>query len=169
MKKIVLLLICFVCISSLVFGQQITHHVVSSSSDSFKAEGSQIGWTLGEIVTDSYSNSHASLSHGFQSTGKNNKGIKNKLQPSGITSGYTVMAFPNPAVSSIHVILGSAWTAGTFIELVDIYGRTVLTENVTDLQSITIDISSLNMGVYILNVKTQNSNIIKSLKINKIN
>ncbi|MFL0352371.1 S8 family serine peptidase [Xanthomarina sp. GH4-25] len=71
-----------------------------------------------------------------------------------------IKVFPNPVTNKMHISL-AATDIQTQVVLYNILGKKVLETNL--YQSATIDVSDLAKGVYLLNIKTENSTITKKL------
>ena len=180
MKKLFLTTMSFLGLAACSYGQKIERSVIASSGDYFKASGAQLSWTLGEVMDENYSNRTATLSQGFQQGdakdddnpfSKNSDGndVLGKDVEAIAPDGLDVKIYPNPAFDFVTVNLGSAWEQGTFVEVVDLFGRSMLVENINEKEIKKLNVSSLPDGIYILQVKNNHLNTIKSFKINKIN
>ncbi|WP_299668323.1 glycosyl hydrolase [uncultured Polaribacter sp.] len=77
-----------------------------------------------------------------------------------------IMLYPNPVTSSIFTVdYGNLSTSNDIdIKLFTIYGKEIMTKKGVAKQ---IDISSLNNGVYLVNIVSENINITKKIIINR--
>jgi hypothetical protein len=66
----------------------------------------------------------------------------------------TISAFPNPTSGLLNVALKN--TSNAIVKLVDLNGRTVFSENVSNKFNLTIDMSNLAKGIYSLQVISNN-------------
>jgi len=77
--------------------------------------------------------------------------------------------FPNPATSSVNVQLALTETTDTKIELVDVSGKVILSENAGKVSELnyTLNTSSVPNGVYAIRVSGSKFNVVKGLTIAK--
>ncbi|HEY9114488.1 MAG TPA: DUF4397 domain-containing protein, partial [Bacteroidales bacterium] len=93
------------------------------------------------------------------------------LTPAGINESLvdleTFKVYPNPAVESINVSFNLKETSEVAVELIDITGRTLKTMNLgsrsANVYNEKIDVAQLPMGLYMLNVRTNNSVVSKKV------
>ncbi len=181
MKKLTVLLSSIFFLSAPLLSQEIEKDVVSSSGNHYKGNGVSLSWTLGEVMIESYKTSKGSVFQGFHQAGKNIRIKRRRINPARYWKSYsstatdsitvdstTAKVYPNPASEYINIDLSSGWGEGTTIEIVDVFGRKILIQNMNDLLTIQLDISALKNGLYILQIKNKNSSTIKSFKILKI-
>ena len=83
-------------------------------------------------------------------------GVQNLLSTQEFSDKTTISAWPNPTSGILNVSIDETYKAGsTSIIVYDIQGRQVLTHSVNQIDSSTIslDVSTLNSGMYIVNVR----------------
>jgi hypothetical protein len=83
---------------------------------------------------------------------------------------FDVLVYPNPFESMINISLDSDIKTEVLIELYDISGRLVLTQNKTlnmGENAVKMDTTTIQKGVYILNISSQDGNTLFSMKIIK--
>ena len=173
MKKVFLLMMSFLGLAVFSNGQSIGRNVIAASGDFFKGNGVRLSWTLGEVMDENYSNRTASLSQGFQQGGKCDDLLSKTSDSNDVLNdvmditadALDVKIYPNPAFDFINVDLGSAWVEGTFVEISDLFGQSILMESINEKETKKLNVSSLPAGIYILQVKNNNLNTIKSFKI----
>lgn len=70
--------------------------------------------------------------------------------------------YPNPAVTKINVHFATTSSENHFIKIVDLNGRTIQTKsttvNVNNSNLITLDISALNSGIYLIEIEDEKGN-----------
>lgn len=173
MKKPFLFFLTFICLAGFAFGQRIERNVIATSGDYFIAKGVELSWTLGEVMDENYSNRSASLSQGFEQGWGFFKVLEedftdvDMIDTTVINNELWVKIYPNPTDRYINIDYSLAWEQGSFVEIIDLFGRSILTQNLTEIETKKLDVSALTAGIYILQIK--NANTIKSFKINKIN
>ncbi|MDD3860483.1 MAG: T9SS type A sorting domain-containing protein [Bacteroidales bacterium] len=152
------LLILFMSIFSTTLQAQ-QQEVVANGGDYFQNTNGSLQWTVGEIVTESYTNDAGNLNQGFQQTT-----IVITEIPERISAEKEIIAFPNPA-NNIITLEFEKETNFKFI-IYDINGKLVLigTQKQTRLD---IPIDQLTTGMYFLKIY-ENNLIIKTFKIEKI-
>ena len=77
-------------------------------------------------------------------------------------SASDLKIFPNPANSSVHVILPNDFNGKTLIQILDVTGKVIINENVAD-KNITININQLSAGIYYIRVLNNDKTIVKEL------
>lgn len=135
-------------ISALVLGV-ITYaqEVVASGGGTATGENVSISYTIGETVTETFSNDDYILTQGFQQAIEvKSVGIVN-------TPSIEVNVFPNPAASEVF-IEASEYKDNAF-KLVSISGSVISTGNLTE--KTTIDLSNIASGSYILTVEDEDA------------
>lgn len=191
MNKTVFLFCAFVFISFLSMAQSIERDVVASSGDYYNGSGGGLSWTLGDVAVENYEvGRNEDLSQGFQQKNMNRGFIYSFL--SGFfeetaeteielfstdiiiedelnSEELSLSVFPNPAANSINIALIGPWEGDVFVKITDMLGRVVLTEKLNDVQFTQLNISSLDNGIYILQIESKKLNSRSSIKINKIN
>jgi hypothetical protein len=70
-----------------------------------------------------------------------------------LAAAHSISIFPNPASEAIYVV-GTNWN---FVQIIDITGKIILAEPASNLNQHTINISSLNKGLYLLQVVSKNT------------
>lgn len=185
MKKIILLIVCFACFSESNFAQGVEREVVATAGDYYAVRTAGLSWTLGEVMVENYSkNRYASLSQGFHqkatrgrvsffsflSSFFNAKAVQesNEIDVD-IDEEVSSRVYPNPTSDYVNIDLSDAWESDVIVVVYDMFGRIVYEETMNDIKTTQIDMSALSNGFYILQIKSEKLNIIKTNKINKIN
>ena len=77
-----------------------------------------------------------------------------KLSLNTVAFENNISAYPNPANSNINVALNYVQQGATTIELINLNGQVVVSQNATDMfnTSNTMDVSNLEKGLYILRI-----------------
>jgi hypothetical protein len=158
-KTFILLSIVFISIS--MYGQRLSPQVIVSSGSCFKASsGVSLSFSLGECVTETYSNSSVILSQGFQ------QGYY-EVKPLAIYDGSAVdmQVYPLPATDYITIGLGGDKDK-CFAEIYDINGKLVLTKQLVQ-ESTNLNLEEMVAGTYILVVTDNTKKALKTMQIIK--
>ena len=77
-----------------------------------------------------------------------------KLSLNTVAFENNISAYPNPANSNINVALNYVQQGATTIELINLNGQVVVSQNAQDMfnTSNTMDVSNLEKGLYILRI-----------------
>ena len=147
MKK---LLLIFLCLPLIGFGQITSPSVISSSGNSYNNGGINMDYTLGEIVVETFQPTvtplpltYTILTQGFHqgilkvTTSVENIDIKTKV-------------YPNPTTNFIIIELEKNVNADILVY--DINGKLVLKDKLNDENQKQLDFSFLNQGNYLLHI-----------------
>lgn len=125
------------------FSQEV---VASDGNYFFGAQGS-LSWTLGEAITETFSNGSGILTQGFQQT-------QNYLGLNSPPASAQMYVFPNPFIDQLQLEIEGA-TQFIHVQLVDLRGRLVFESNHSPANGASIfqlQLSSLLPGSYHLRV-----------------
>ena len=93
-----------------------------------------------------------------------------------LTSGITVddaqnnvVLYPNPSSSNVYLNFNNVSNGKVFITIFDLQGKAVLNVNENSGQNCKLNVSDLENGIYMLNVRNAGMNITKKLIIDKKN
>lgn len=159
------LLILFLFTSSCIFGQTITNEVISSNGNHFKNSSAEISWTVGDIVTETHSNSSVTLTQGFHQVTI----IEDTSNPGGFNSNKNIEfnVYPNPTFKNITITTVS--TLGELNAKVYDSKGSLSKEKKIENGNGTIEVSELSEGIYYLKIFDDKNQFIKSYKIEKFN
>ncbi|MCB0761196.1 MAG: T9SS type A sorting domain-containing protein [Flavobacteriales bacterium] len=129
--------------TSVIFAQE----AISSGGDSFSGTTVGVDFTLGEPAIETHSGTVV-MTQGFQQT---------KLQIIGVREidQLELEVFPNPTSDYIQV----SWVGGANAVTVDIFdlnGRLVKSERAQATNRLTIDLTDLQSGSYVVQVRQSN-------------
>lgn len=160
MKQTLLLLCILWC--RIGVSQILSPEVLVSSGDYFVNVNNSISWTIGECVTETFSNVNNKLTQGFQQS----KYIITFVEEN--TNGaLSVFVYPNPASAFINISTESKEQRKMKVELFDISGKLIHFE--TFQNNVQLNISEYSNSVYILKVNDENNSLIKTFKLQKTN
>jgi len=167
MKKLLLLIIIGGMGIASLYAQSIDQSVFSSSGCYFETAQHNLTWVMGEVMTETFSNSNLYITQGF-------------LQPYNLGTGIDVnnysstniSVFPNPATDYFLVEFLAENTISKsqpfLLTIVDINGKVVLKRSISDEVS-TIDIQNLNSATYLVQIVNTDLAIKKSIVLQKGN
>jgi len=134
--------------------------VVATSGASSQTASGGISYTIGEIITETFTASGTTLTQGEQQT---------RLVITAINVladlGYTIDAFPNPATDFVKLSVSSENIKGLLYALYDITGKTIFIKQIESAET-TIPFSDKRSGSYFLKVFAGKKEV-KSFKIIK--
>lgn len=159
--KQTLILLCILC-WRIGFGQILSPEVLTSSGDYFTNTTNSLSWTIGECVTETFSNVNNKLTQGFQ---QNKFMIITSFEEN--TKGtLSLFVYPNPASAFINIIAESAELRKMKAEIFDITGKLIHSE--TFQNNVQLNISDYSNSTYILHIYDDNK-LMKTFKLEKTN
>ena len=146
-----------------VNAQSISSEVVATSGGHFQNGTSQLSWTLGEVMIDTYSAGGTIVTQGFHQTQLTVTSIDERNPFS-----LNVNVFPNPTSQFLNIGVEGEHTELS-AKLYDMHGKLLVQESLRANQGSTqLDMSNLAMAYYILNVVDEKGKYSASYRINKI-
>jgi len=165
MKKLLFLFPIFIFQYSILSAQSLSPQVNAAAGNYYSGKNAKLQWTIGEVVTETFSNNNNKLTQGFYQT---------KITITDISElpiiNYQLSIYPNPTSSAI-TIETDGLKEKTFVELYDMNGKTLHSE--TLISSLSgrsggaINLENYSTGNYLLLLKSTNNKTIKSFKISK--
>jgi hypothetical protein len=167
-------LTCFILGASLFAAAQwLRPEVIASQGGVSKSENISLEWTLGEFAVESVLSGSRLFTQGFHQpllitkefySAPDFKSAENKTDKT-----YTVKVFPNPATSLIQVNLEFQTEERIVLSMVDFRGAKVFSRHIHAASySGNINVSGLAQGVYLLEIKKQDGQTVKTFKIIKM-
>ena len=158
MKKLLLTFLALL-ISICTYSQSLGPEVIASSGDYFTSSNAKLSWTLGEMVTETFSVSGNSLTQGFQ------QGNYLYATVAENSENYNITVFPNPFSNVIIINTGNL--TGLTVQVFDMQGK-ILMERTIEKSNKQLDFSAFSQGIYFIKVMNKTTQL-KSFKIQKIN
>ena len=158
MKKFIIFI--SICISGPVISQSVSPQVIGSSGDDFQATSSQLSWTLGETVTETFSTGTNYLSQGFHQTTLSATPIEDHDE------SLSFSVFPNPATEELQLMLNNSKEL-FLVKLFDVKGSLIHSSDLYGSVQTSINVSNISTGTYLLHLTDQNNKTIKVIKIQK--
>ena len=142
--------------TKLVQGQSII-----ASAGSFDSNGTtQLSWTLGETLTETYLNGNSILEQGFNHTFKIATAVKGETD-----ANFSIEAFPNPVIDILNLKVTESKPVNLVLAFFDLTGRELfkkpLINEVTE-----VPLASMAPSVYLIKI-FDGSQGIKAFKIIK--
>lgn len=159
MKKLTGFLFVSVSLSSLA--QSLTPTVVSSTGDYYVGSAATLSWTLGEVVTDTYTGTSNQLTQGFHQPDLRFSIIED------LATEMTLNLFPNPTNGLVSFEVKNNFDALN-VAILDPAGRIIYTSTYAAQSVLQIDLSTYANGIYYMQVTTESNQKVKTLKIEKL-
>ncbi|MGB0918495.1 MAG: T9SS type A sorting domain-containing protein [Flavobacteriales bacterium] len=141
-------------------GQSISSDVIASAGEHFDNGTTQLSWTLGEVMTETYSTGSNVLTQGFHQTHLTVTGITEQNELS-----LDVNIYPNPTAEWLNVALDGKHSDIT-ASLYDVQGKLIMMETfVANQTSGRLNLGSLAMGQYVLRLVDKQGNLENSYQV----
>jgi len=162
MKQVLTIILFSLAISNL-YCQKLSPEVISSSGSSIVVSNVSLEWTLGEVTTETCSQSGKILTQGFHQTKLKVEGIEN-----GLSFFVRIAAYPNPASEYITIEWMPGVGSGLKIQVLNVLGEKIIEANAEmGLNQQKIDFRDIAAGSYILKVNSSEGKLLKSFVIIK--
>lgn len=144
--------------------QSVTPFVIASAGGYFVSSNAQISWTLGEVVTSTFTTGNSVLTQGFQQNTYFITAINEVAEHS-----INICAYPNPASNYIKIEWQATDPTDIIIHITNNQGVCLMEKRVSSSESQTeIDLSNFPNSIYILTISNGSGKKLKTLKIVKI-
>lgn len=157
MKQIISSLFLVVA-AHMMSAQHLSPEVVATAGESFSTNSLTLDWTLGEVMTETYSGTIV-LTQGFHQPALQTTSLEDLDSHVG-----TVTVYPNPTTDRISI--QTEKTGVLQAVLWDMSGRVVL-QATTSATNTELDLSELPDGIYLLNL-SDGQHTAQSIRINKL-
>ncbi len=134
--------------------------VVAPAGGQLAGDTKSISWTLGELVTATFSAEDLILTQGFHQSALT---ITTVEEIPGM--GFGIAAYPNPATDFVTISLKELPSEATTFGLYDFSGRKLLSGELVSREK-TLSFGSMDSGVYFLRI-SRGSQHVKTFKIVK--
>ena len=159
MKKI--LLGTVLMISGMSHSQSASPDVIATAGAHFAIPSMQMSWTLGETVTQTVSAGSSTFTQGFHQSNISLIGVET------LAENVKITAYPNPTSDFLTIDVSNT-ALNSQLLLVDASGKILFTQPVTDVH-FQVDFTSYAKGVYYLNFKNEQGQILQTISLQKIN
>jgi hypothetical protein len=142
--------------------QSASETVVGTAGDFATFANGSMSWTIGEVITETYSATGTIFTQGF------NQPDTMYLTAVSEQASQLITVYPNPVIDNLVVDL--SLTAGNFyVQIIDTQGQKVLQEIISSNQShLELSFHGFAEGIYLLEMINTETQIKTSYKINKI-
>jgi hypothetical protein len=159
-KKLTFLFIVGFTLPQLVSAQLQANQSIVSASGAYSSTNFQTSWSIGEIFTESFSNSTLKISHGLNETGAIY--VITAIEDSEAIEDYHL--YPNPF--STNLILEVPQNLkDPIVSMTDLTGKALLPEIVKEQNRYTVTPNEIAQGTSIISIQTENK--VVSFKIIK--
>jgi len=162
MKKTILLFSFYIMAFGICFGQTIISDVTATAGDYSVGSNINLSWTVGIIVTETFTGTGSTLAQGFQAGTYKITIIEEKPDIS-----YQISIYPNPTDDLINIVIQTDEIPHLKIELIDINGKQLLFKEINNNNS-QIRLSKYPNSIYFLKIYDSNNGFMKSFKIQKV-
>jgi len=144
--------------------QSISPQVIASGGDYYVGTNASLSWTIGELITETVSNTNFILTQGFQQPNYN----INAIEEPGINPLGEINIYPNPVADELNVSFKDMNQKNVMIILFDMNGKILysdIAENTTSVKQ--INMSQIAKGNYVIRFATKDGKYLKSFKVMK--
>ena len=161
-----LFLFCIILSPFWLWSQSNEFSLVSTAGDFFQTENFTLSWSLGEVISETYSGTNFILIQGFQQPDQ----LPNAIVDSKGTMSWSVHIYPNPCRHFVYVEMKGdetqSWLPDQY-EIYDIQGKRMVTGLITE-PLLMLDMSSFKNSVYGIRVFSSTSQENQTLLFQKI-
>ena len=165
MIKMTINIFCFLTTflaAGIAHGQSIERTVIATGGDYFQSPTHSLSWTIGEPITETFSNTYMTLTQGFQQSDKITlTSVKDPL-----AAQYDIKVFPNPTADVLNITINNDRDEIVIVQIYNMGGARVLSEKILD-KNIRLNLSELMSANYLLSLHKLNGELITSYVINK--
>lgn len=160
MKKVIIPMFLIFILARLGFAQSVSPDVIASSGEHFTAANTQLSWTIGELMIETYTAGNNQLTQGFHQTKLSAVGIED------LDESIVFNVFPNPTTQQLNLEIGQGKVDYT-VRLFDVNGKMMYSELISNSGIKNIDVTKYGAGTYFLYLININHQPIKTIKIIK--
>jgi len=168
MKELILILfLSFIAGNIYIDAQKISRTVISLSGEYKETDGYYISWTSGEPVASTIFSYGYYLTQGFQQPS-----LLNVSEPHSIPTIDSINVYPNPVRDNLMITFSIKDIRSYRIEIITLEGRKIWMKDIEFPESVyyeeEIDFSSYIKGLYFIHIYSNEKNVNKVFKIEKI-
>jgi len=166
MKKLLFQLICGLFVNVIAHSQQVSPSLVTAAGGISKVQGISLEWTLGEIAIETVSTYDRLYTQGFHQPVLLVRNFF--LGDVNRYSDYKIMIAPNPVQSTLRITYSVPEAKELTVVLSDFTGKQLNVQRaVSEKGMLSIDMSGMIAGFYLLSVQSKDGTIIQSFKVIK--
>jgi hypothetical protein len=160
--KITRIFFTILIFSSWGYSQSMSSEITASSGEHFTGINTQLSWTIGEMMIETFSSGPNQLTQGFH---QNNITVTNVTS---LSESFQVKIFPNPTTNFLNIDWPEISDCLS-LSLYDVTGQQLLFETTLNQPLLrTLDLSAFPAGSYVLHLSNQNKKKVKTFIILKI-
>jgi hypothetical protein len=159
MRKFILVL-GFVLVVLTINAQSISQDLVCTAGDSFTNDTYQLDWSIGELVTETYTVSQITLTQGFHQGDL----LVTNIDENTSSEFLNIKAFPNPTKDLIN-LSGYENHSDLQFTISDLSGKVLQNGKILS-ENEQLNFSNYSVGMYFITIQ-QNNKIVKTIKIVK--
>lgn len=157
-----LTVLSLVALPFLGIAQSITPEVIASAGNHYDNGTTQLSWTLGEVVIDTYDNGSNILTQGFHQTQLTVTSIEE------ILSGVRVNMYPNPTSEYLNIDLGNN-DQDIQLRLFDMGGKLVHQDKIEAFQTnYVLPMNKVATGNYLVQMNSTDGKMSTTHKVMKV-
>ena len=157
---IIINLIIFTCV---VKAQTLTQEVKASSGGFYQQINGSMQVTMGEPLTETYSNSSAKLYQGFEQGSYSIVSVSELP----VLKNLNVNLYPNPSSGIFKIDIISEDILVFVLDVIDAQGKSIICKTITTNETQTIDLSVFASSIYHVSISNSEKNYLKTFKIIK--
>jgi hypothetical protein len=151
----------FIILSKKVFTQTLQNEVLASAGEAYTINNSEISWTLGESLIESYLSGNILISQGFHQPIFRFFEIQEQEKPV-----FHVSIYPNPTSRFVQIdVKGSRDIEEFNIILSDMMGKVLLNRLVEPLSHDQLDLAEYPCGILLLKINRVSDGMQRTFKI----
>ncbi len=148
MKTCITLLL--ITLSLLGYSQTVDMYLISSAGADFKTDNEQLTFTVGEIITETFSTENLYLTQGFLQPVTSVVSIKQKEN-----SNMRLSIYPNPTTRYFYVDIDTKGGVSALkpygLTIIDVNGKVILKREITQ-KKVRVNTSGFYQGVYLIKI-----------------
>lgn len=149
-----LLIICLFTIAS--YAQTVELSLISTAGGEFKTDNESLTFTVGEIVTETFTTTDLILTQGFLQPYAETVDI-----PQATDNEFSVSIYPNPASNYFIIDIISENNENYYIDIIDIKGKKINSKNLIE-KSTKINISNYQPGTFFVRLINESNTFTKT-------
>jgi hypothetical protein len=161
MKYLITIIITALALN--MYSQTIELELVSTAGENFKNSKIELCWSIGEVITETYSNQTNFISQGFHQSKFEIINLIDDLSPE-----VQVKIYPNPTFGGVTMQFNNEDIQGLSYKVVDLNGR-ILYANSINSNIEQLDLNNCSQGIYLLYIFSTSKKINSVYKLRKIN
>ena len=163
MKKLIAFYILIATIGLSAKSQSVNPYVIASAGNYYVGANAQLSWTLGEVVTSTFSFSGAIITQGFQQNTYTVVAINESSE-----NLFNIKLFPNPTNGYFKIQWENIENTDILINVTNNQGIIIIKKTINSSENqAEIDLINYPISTYIITISTTNGNCIKHFKIIK--